>query len=156
MRFAEQSGILSKWASAQQTVEKPGRARGGRSPLELSIEPSGVYGGRGAILSQGNPISRRENSFLTSFAAGTRRGQAKLAWGCLHSYNDTVSVNAGVIIEHCFRGFPPLEGVQILKPHYFHSIRFFLPFLCFSFLCPKYKCPFISGFPRVNTERLLQ
>ena len=34
---------------------------------------------------------------------------------CLHSYNDTVSANTGVIIERCFRGFPPLEGVQILS-----------------------------------------
>ena len=34
---------------------------------------------------------------------------------CLHSYNDTASANTGVIIERCFRGFPPLEGVQILS-----------------------------------------
>ena len=71
---------------------------------------------------------------------------------CLHSYNDTVNANAEVIIARCFR---LLRG-QDLKPRYFHSIRFILPFLCFSFLCPKYKCPFISGFRKVNTERLLQ
>ena len=47
-----------------------------------TIEPSGVYGGRGAILSQGNPISRRENSFLTSFAPGDfEEILAKLAEG---------------------------------------------------------------------------
>ena len=53
--------------------KNPRRAREGRSPLELSIEPSGVYGGRGAILSQGNPISRRENSYLADFAAGVSK-----------------------------------------------------------------------------------
>ena len=36
---------------------------------------------------------------------------------CLHSYNDTVSVNTGVIIERCFRGFPSLEGAQILDSY---------------------------------------
>ena len=41
-----------------------------------------MYGGRGAILSQGNPISRRENSYLTSFAPGDfEEILAKLAEG---------------------------------------------------------------------------
>ena len=39
-----------------QTVKKPRRAREGRSPLELSIVPSGVYGGRGAIFAPENLI----------------------------------------------------------------------------------------------------
>ena len=41
-----------------------------------------MRGELGAILSQGNPISRRENSYLTSFAPGDSKGiLAKLAEG---------------------------------------------------------------------------
>ena len=36
-----------------QTVEKPRRAREGRSPLELSIVPGGVYGGGGQFFRRG-------------------------------------------------------------------------------------------------------
>ena len=46
------------------TVEKPRRAREGRSPFELSIVPSGVYGGHGAIFAPENPIFQRKNRFL--------------------------------------------------------------------------------------------
>ena len=56
--------------ASHQTIEKPRRAREGRSPLELKIELSDMRGERGAILSQGNPISRRENSYLADFAPG--------------------------------------------------------------------------------------
>ena len=51
-----------------QTVEKPLRAREGRSPLELSIVPSGVYGGRGLIFAPENPISQSKNRFLAGSA----------------------------------------------------------------------------------------
>ena len=47
-----------------QTVKKLGRAREGRSPFELSIVPSGVYGGHGAIFASENPIFQRKNRFL--------------------------------------------------------------------------------------------
>ena len=47
-----------------QTVKKLGRAREGRSPFELSIVPSGVYGGHGAIFAPENPIFQRKNRFL--------------------------------------------------------------------------------------------
>ena len=40
---------------------------------------------------------------------------------CLHSYNDTVNVNAEVIIEHCFSRFSSFEGVQILDSVYLRS-----------------------------------
>ena len=46
-----------------QTVKKLGRAREGRSPFELSIVPSGMYGGHGAIFSPENPIFQRKNRF---------------------------------------------------------------------------------------------
>ena len=77
-----------------------------------------------------------QKSLPCSFCARkSERFQQKLVGVCLHSYNDTVNANTGVIIKRCFRGFPPLEGVQILKPYC--SICFILLFLCFSFLCPK-------------------
>ena len=47
----------------------------------------------------------------------SERLKQNLVGVCLHSYNDTVSVNIDVIIERCFRGFPPLEGVQILDSY---------------------------------------
>ena len=57
-----------------------------------------------------------QKSLPCSFCARkSERFQQKLVGVCLHSYNDTVSANTGVIIERCFRGFPPLEGVQILS-----------------------------------------
>ena len=51
-----------------QTVKKLGRAREGRSPFELSIVPSGMYGGHGAIFSPENPIFQRKNRFLAGSA----------------------------------------------------------------------------------------
>ena len=51
-----------------QTVKKLGRAREGRSPFELSIVPSGVYGGHGAIFAPENPIFQRKNRFLAGSA----------------------------------------------------------------------------------------
>ena len=61
--FREGSGerLFSK---KPQTVKKLGRAREGRSPFELSIVPSGVYGGHGAIFAPENPIFQRKNRFL--------------------------------------------------------------------------------------------
>ena len=57
-----------------------------------------------------------QKSFPCRFCARkSERFQQKLVGVCLHSYNDTVSANAEVIIERCFRGFAPLEGVQILS-----------------------------------------
>ena len=53
-----------------QTVKKPRRALEGRSPLELSIVPSGVYGGRGAIFAPENLIFQSKNRFLAVFAPG--------------------------------------------------------------------------------------
>ncbi len=50
------------------SVEKSGRVREGRSPLELSIAPSGVYGGRGAILAAENLIFQSKNRFSAVFA----------------------------------------------------------------------------------------
>ena len=44
--------------------KNPRRAREGRSPFELSIVPSGVYGGHGAIFAPENPIFQRKNRFL--------------------------------------------------------------------------------------------
>ena len=44
--FDKLSQIGQNLSYLAQTVEKPWRAREGRSPLELSIEPSGVYGGK--------------------------------------------------------------------------------------------------------------
>ena len=53
-----------------QTVENPRRAREGRNPLELSIAPSGVYGGHGTIFAPENPIFQSKNRFLAVFAPG--------------------------------------------------------------------------------------
>ena len=55
----------SRWVQAQpanpsQTVKKLGRAREGRSPFELSIVPSGMYGGHGAIWRRKIPFSREK------------------------------------------------------------------------------------------------
>ena len=54
--------------SPAQTVKKLGRAREGRSPFELSIVPSGMYGGHGAIFSPENPIFQRKKRFLAGSA----------------------------------------------------------------------------------------
>ncbi len=53
-----------------QTVKKPRRAREGRSPFELSIVPSGVYGGHGTLFAPENPIFQRKKRFLAVFAPG--------------------------------------------------------------------------------------
>ncbi|MDD7412806.1 MAG: hypothetical protein PUK86_06250, partial [bacterium] len=50
--------------------KNPRRAREGRSPLELPIAPSGVYGGRGTIFAPENPIFQSKNRFLAVFAPG--------------------------------------------------------------------------------------
>lgn len=123
-----------------------------KKPSRITIAPGGVHGGRGRIFAAENPVFRAASLPCSFCARKSERFQQKLVGACLHSYNDTVNANAEVIIARCFR---LLRG-QDLKPHYFHSIRFILPFLCFSLLCPKYKCPFISGLRKVNTERLLQ
>ena len=70
--FVDRTGG-SRWVQAQpanpsQTVKKLGRAREGRSPFELSIVPSGMYGGHGAIFSPENPIFQRKNRFLAGSA----------------------------------------------------------------------------------------
>ena len=62
-----------------------------------------MRGEHGAILSQGNPISRRENSTLQILRPESERLKQNLEGVCLHSYNDTVNANAEVIIERCFR-----------------------------------------------------
>ena len=50
-----------------QAVKKPTESSRGPKPSRILIAPGGVYGGCGAILSQGNPISRRENSCFAEF-----------------------------------------------------------------------------------------
>ena len=50
--------------------KNPRRAREGRNPLELSIAPSGVYGGHGTIFAPENPIFQSKNRFLAVFAPG--------------------------------------------------------------------------------------
>ena len=50
--------------AAHRLSKNPRRAREGRSPFELSIVPSGVYGGHGAIFAPENPIFQRKNRFL--------------------------------------------------------------------------------------------
>ena len=50
--------------------KNPRRAREGRSPLELSIAPSGVYGGHGTIFAPENLIFQNKNRFLAVFAPG--------------------------------------------------------------------------------------
>ena len=59
------------------TVEKTRRAREGRSPFELSIVPSGMYGGHGAIFAPENPIFQSKNRFLAAFAPGNLRDFSK-------------------------------------------------------------------------------
>ena len=55
---------------APQTVKNPRRAREGRNPLELSIVPSGVYGGHGTFFAPENLIFQSKNRFLAVFAPG--------------------------------------------------------------------------------------
>ena len=62
--FQKASGNHGSALPTRQTVKKLGRAREGRSPFELSIVPSGVYGGHGAIFAPENPIFQRKNRFL--------------------------------------------------------------------------------------------
>ena len=50
--------------------KNPRRAREGRNPLELSIVPSGVYGGHGTIFAPENLIFQSKNRFLAVFAPG--------------------------------------------------------------------------------------
>lgn len=53
-----------------QAVKNPRRAREGRSPPRLLIEPGGVYGGCGRIFAAENPIFQSKNRFLADFAPG--------------------------------------------------------------------------------------
>ena len=52
------------------SVEKTRGAREGRSPLELPVVPSGVYGGHGAIFAAGNLILQSKNRFIAVFVSG--------------------------------------------------------------------------------------
>ena len=125
----------------EEAVKKPMESSRGPKPSRLLIEPGGVYGGKvaclkgkqvasrpakrnrrfrfaaaGAIFAPGKSHFPEQKSLPCSFCARkSERFQQKLVGVCLHSYNDTVSANTGVIIERCFRGFPPLEGMQILS-----------------------------------------
>ena len=65
--------------AAPQAVKKPTESSRGPKPSRTSIVLSDMRGEHGRILSQGNLISRRENSYLADFAAGVRRTQAKSA-----------------------------------------------------------------------------
>ena len=47
---------------------KTRRAREGRSPLDIPIVPSGVYGGHGAIFAAENLIFQSKNRFPAVFA----------------------------------------------------------------------------------------
>ena len=60
-----------------QSVEKPERAREGRSPFELSIVPSGVYGGHGTIFAAENSIFQSKNRFPAVFALGNPKDFSK-------------------------------------------------------------------------------
>ena len=66
-----------------QSVEKPERAREGRSPFELSIVPSGVYGGHGTIFAAENFIFQSKNRFPAVFALGNPKDFSKNWRGCV-------------------------------------------------------------------------
>ena len=66
-------GLSAIWARPfwpRPGCQKPTESSRGPKPSRILIAPGGVYGGCGAILSQGNPIFRRENSYFADFAAG--------------------------------------------------------------------------------------
>ena len=66
-RLSKNSGELERrlfQKGGLRLSKNPRRAREGRSPFELSIVPSGVYGGHGAIFAPENPIFQRKNRFL--------------------------------------------------------------------------------------------
>ena len=68
-RIPQPPSTTASLSGGAQTVETPPRrAREGRSPFELSIVPSGMYGGHGAIFSPENPIFQRKNRFLAGSA----------------------------------------------------------------------------------------
>ena len=62
---------FQRWkAEPLQTAEKPRRAREGRSPLELSIEPSDMRGGRGLFSRREIPFPESEKRYLANPAPG--------------------------------------------------------------------------------------
>ena len=60
---------------------KPQRAREGRSPLEVPVVPSGVYGGHGAIFAAENLIFQSKNRFPAVFALENLKDFSKNWWG---------------------------------------------------------------------------
>ena len=63
-------GLSAIWARPfwpRPGCQKPTESSRGPKPSRILIAPGGVYGGYGAILSQGNPISRRENRYFAEF-----------------------------------------------------------------------------------------
>ena len=69
---------MTKWLLF---VEKPGRAREGRNPLESPIVPSGVHGGHGTIFASENPIFQSINRFSAVFALENLQDFSKNWWG---------------------------------------------------------------------------
>ena len=63
----------------------------------------------------------KKSSPCSFCARKSERSQQKLVGVCLHSYNDTVSANATVIIERWVRRFSLFGGVQILDSVYMRS-----------------------------------
>ena len=63
----------------------------------------------------GKSLFPEQKSFSCSFCARkSERFQQKLVGVCLHSYNDTVSANAAVIIEHRFAAIQQIRGCKFL------------------------------------------
>ena len=77
--------------------------------------PAACTVGAGLFYRREIPFPGEKIATLQILRPESERLKQNLEGVCLHSYNDTVSANTGVIIERCFRGFPPLEGVQILS-----------------------------------------
>ena len=76
--------------------------------------PAACTVGAGRFLRRKISFSRAKIVSLQFLRPKIRRILAKTGERvCLHSYNDTVSANAEVIIECRFCGFSSLEGVQI-------------------------------------------
>ena len=69
--------------------------------------------GAGLFYRREIPFPGEKIATLQILRPESERLKQNLEGVCLRSYNDTVSANTGVIIERCFRGFPPLEGGQI-------------------------------------------
>ena len=106
--------------------KKPWRAREGRSPLELTIAPDGVYDGRGRMFAAENPIFQSKHRLHCNFCARkSERFQQKLA-------GVAVAGGACSLVHHFYLCKHPLQLVKLFAGYE----RVVIGALQLDYVCP--------------------